>query len=43
LAEATGERIRQTVDIFSIIKLIKVSALELPYLRKLIDLRVAEL
>jgi ABC-type bacteriocin/lantibiotic exporter with double-glycine peptidase domain len=42
IAEERGKRIRSTVDIFNIIKLIKVAALEMPYYRKLVDLRVSE-
>lgn len=35
----TNNRVRKTVDFFSIIKLIKVAALEIPYFKKLVSLR----
>lgn len=39
----TNKRVMKTVDIFNIIKLIKVAALEIPYFKKLVSLREIEL
>jgi hypothetical protein len=43
LGRERGNRVRESVDIFNIIKFIKVTALELPYFRRLVDMREAEL
>jgi ABC-type transport system involved in cytochrome bd biosynthesis fused ATPase/permease subunit len=43
LGRETSSRVQKTVDIFNIIKFIKVAALEIPYYLKLVELREIEL